>query len=85
MEEAIYINCSSILNRVSEVILLTIYEFFSDFYKYIQMNKGLHRGGLMPAFAPRMPVIPRMYDMYYFEVYVIKLTLKMRQYCQGVS
>ena len=34
-------------------------------YIYLYIQGGLRRGGLMPALAPRMPVIPRMYGMHY--------------------
>ena len=36
-------------------------------YIYIHTQGGLRRGGLTPALAPRMPVIPRMYDTNYRE------------------
>ena len=35
------------------------------------MQGGLRCGGLTPALAPRMPVLPRMYDMYPYYVMLL--------------
>ena len=50
---------------VSDPMTPRYYENAQGAYNNTHIQWGLRRGGLTPALAPRMPVIPRMYAMWY--------------------